>query len=108
MNMTNSSPPPATPPGDLIFRLEVPGRLPSWNTILGMQQWARYKYKQEVARGFLFALQHAAQGSSTRTICARSSLSTFCDTLASYLTMRQEQRKSRLRKKRRAKAKKKL
>ena len=40
-------------PGKLIFSLTVPGRLPSWNDILGMEQWARYKFKNSLAKDFL-------------------------------------------------------
>ena len=36
-------------PGRLIFSMTIPGRLPSWNDILGMEQWARYDFKNELA-----------------------------------------------------------
>lgn len=86
-------------PKELLFRMEIPGKLPSWNDILGMEQWARYKFKQELADVFLSELRASARGCSTRTISVRSTIATYADTLESYLRMRQEQRKSRLLKK---------
>jgi len=89
--------------GECVLTLEVPGRLPSWNDILGMEQWARYKTKKEMADVFLCALRASANDSSTRTTSARSTLLTFADTLERYLLMRQEQRKSKSLRKRLAK-----
>lgn len=84
--------------------IEIPGRLPSWNEILGMEQWARYKFKDEIQVAFLSALKACASDSSTRTTFARSIMSTAADTLASYRVMRQEQRKLRSAKKRQIQA----
>lgn len=83
----------ATKPAKLVLTLVVPGRLPSWNQILGMEQWARYKFKQDVAADFLSALRATDTGCSTSTTSAKSTLSTYADTLESYLTMRREQRR---------------
>lgn len=87
-------------PGDLLFRLEVPGRLASWNEILGMEQWARYKYKQELADAFLSVLRATASGSLTKTTSAANTWLIYADTLERYLAMRQEQRRLRSRNKR--------
>lgn len=87
-------------PGKLVLSLSVPGRMPSWNGILGMEQWARYKFKQELAAVFLSALQATERDSSMKIISARSTTLTFSDTLASYLRMRRELRESKSAKKR--------
>ena len=93
-------------PGKLIFSLTVPGRLPSWNDILGMEHWARHKFKKELANEFLSELRALERGSSTKTTSAKSTTLTFADTLALYLATKQEQRASRQRSVRRKKAKK--
>ena len=94
---TETQPPPNR---KLIFSLDLGGRLPSWNDILGMEQWARYQFKNQVAADFLCALRASAADSSTKITCARSSMSIFADTLESYLKTRQEQRKLRAAKRR--------
>jgi len=92
--------PPVTEGLKPVLVLEVPVRLPSWNEILGMEQWARYKYKQQLADEFLSALRLTARDSSMRTTCAKNTWLTYCATLESYLAMRQAKRRSRLAKKR--------
>lgn len=82
-----------------VFQLDVPGRLPSWNQILAMEQWARYKFKGELAASFLSALRASAGDCLTRTTCAKSTMSTFADTLALYLATKQAERASRSAKK---------
>jgi hypothetical protein len=91
---------PEPPSGKLIFSLEVDGRLPSWNEILGMEQWARYKFKGKLANDFLFALRRSAADSSTKTTCARNTMLTFADTLARFLETKQAARKLKQRSKR--------
>ena len=91
--------PTPTTPGELILRLDVPGRLPSWNQIMGMEQWARYKFKGELADVFLSSLRAIEGGSSTKTTSAANTTSTFYATLERFLLMRQELRKSKLLKK---------
>lgn len=59
--------------------------VPSWNELLGMEHWARAKRKQEIQHAILYALRVSAADSSTRTTCAKNSLSMAADTLASYL-----------------------
>lgn len=76
-----------------VFQLTIPGRLASWNEILGMEQWARYKYKQDLADVFLSTLRATARDSSIRTTSAANTLLTYADTLESYLAMRREQRR---------------
>lgn len=92
----------ATPPtpGRLLFSLTIPRRLPSWNELLGMEQWARYKFKKDLAGVFLCALRASAADCSTKTTCARSTMLIYADTLESCLQMRQEQRRLRSAKKR--------
>lgn len=87
-------------PGELLFSITIPGRLPSWNEVLGMEQWARYKFKGELAGVFLSALRAIASDSSTRTISVRNTTLTYAATLESYLAMRREQRRLKSAKKR--------
>lgn len=78
-----------------IVRLEVPGRIPSWNEILGMEHWARYKYKDQVQVAFLSALRACAADCSMKTTSARSILLTAADTLGCYRATAQAKRKLR-------------
>ena len=80
-------------PGKLLFSITIPGRLPSWNDILGMEQWARYKFKQELQKEFLSALRLSASDSSTLTTYAKNSMSIAADTLASYMETARLRRK---------------
>lgn len=85
----------------IVFR--VPGRMPSWNAILGMNHWQRAKFKTDLQKGFLCALQQSGRDSSTPTTSARNTMSIAAATLASYLeTIRQKrlskQRSARLEK----------
>lgn len=82
-------------PGELLFEIELPGRLPSWNDILGMEQWARYQFKRELADLFLSELRRSAGDCSTRTTCARNTMLTFAATLERYLATQQAKRKSK-------------
>lgn len=88
-----------------LHELTVPGRLPSWNDILGMEQWARYKYKNEIQIAFLSALQASAGDCLTRTTSARNSMSIAAATLVSYREMAREKRKLKLLKKKQSQAK---
>lgn len=92
------TPAPTSPEGTLLLRLEIPGRLPSWNDILGMEQWARYKFKGELAAAFLSALRASGYGSSMKITCAKNIMSIYADTLASYLAMKQARRELKSRK----------
>src|SRR5690606_10942059 len=67
------------------IHIVIPGRLPSWNAILAMEHWARAKYKQQIQHAFLSALQHSASDCSTKTTYVKSTMSTACATLGSYL-----------------------
>lgn len=84
--------------------LEIPGRLPSWNDILGMEQWTRYQFKEKLAHTFLSELRAIAQDCSMKTICAKSTIATYADTLESYLLMRREQRRLKFAKRKLEKA----
>jgi hypothetical protein len=86
--------------GELLFSLDLPGRLPSWNEILGMQHFSRQSLKSRLLKEFGFALRASAAACSTRTICAPSTLLTAAATLASFEMMRRERRKLRSAKKR--------
>lgn len=79
----------------LVCRLTIPGRLPSWNEILGMEQWARYKYKQQIQDGFLYELRRLARDCSMRTTCAKNFWSIAADTLALYQATALQKRKLR-------------
>ena len=91
--------------GKLIFSLTVPGRLPSWNDILGMEQWARYAFKKELAAVFSSALQQSERDSLTRTISAKNTTLIFSATLlAEHLEILRQRRILRSRNKKLAKA----
>lgn len=79
-------------PGKLIFSLTIPGRLPSWNAILAMEHWQRYKEKRNLADVFLFALKLSERDCSTTTTPAPSGTLIYSATLALYLTTAQERR----------------
>lgn len=83
-----------------LISFRVPGRLPSWNQILGLEHWARYQLKEKLAEDFLRELRAIEGDSSMRITSAKSTISTFADTLECYLKTRQELRKSRSAKKR--------
>lgn len=78
--------------GELIFSLTVPGRLPSWNELLGMEHWARYKLKDEIQVAFLSALYQSASDSSTKTTSQKSIMLTAAATLACYRKTARERR----------------
>lgn len=103
MNSATSSPTQA-----LIFSLEIPGKLSSWNEILAMHHWKRKKFKDDLAKSFLSALQASERGLSTKTICAENTTAIFAAThLEEYLEMKREKQKLRLRNARLKRAKKK-
>ena len=79
--------------GELIFSLTIPGRLPSWNELLGMEHWARYKLKEEIQVAFLSALYQSGSDSSMKTTLPKSITLTAAATLESYRKTAQEQRK---------------
>lgn len=78
--------------GELIFSLTIPGRLPSWNELLGMEHWARYALKEQIQVAFLSALYQSANDSSTKIISAKNSMLIAHATLESYRKIRREQR----------------
>src|ERR1035437_4270445 len=78
-----------------MFSLMVPGRLPSWNQILAMEHWARYKFKKELADVFLSALRASGGDCSTKIISAKSTIATYAGTLESYLETALQRRKLR-------------
>ena len=84
--------------------LEIAGRIPSWNEILGMEHWARDKYKTSVRENFLCALRATAQGSSTKTTFAKNILLTAAATLDSYDKTVRERRRLRSAKRKSEKA----
>ena len=77
----------------------IPGRLPSWNEILGMEHWARDKFKKQIQADFLSALRRTASAYSTKTTSAKSTMSIAADTLVSYQATQQEKRALRRAKK---------
>lgn len=89
-------------PGKLLFSITIPGRLPSWNDILGMEQWARYQFKKELAAVFLSELRRIAADCSTKTTCAKNIWWTYVDTAVRYQAMQQEKRRLRSAKKKSA------
>jgi hypothetical protein len=93
VQLSFDSTPATSQPGELLFRMEMYGRLPSWNEILGMEQWQRYQFKKEWADRFLSALRQYASDSSIKTISAKSTLSIYVATLESYLETARLRRK---------------
>ncbi len=79
--------------------IEIPGRLPSWNEILGMEHWARDKFKKTLQASFLSALQRSASDFSTKTTSAKNTMSIAAATLVSYQATQLEKRKLRRAKK---------
>lgn len=76
---------------------KIPGRLPSWNTILGMQHWARHKLKAEIRAAFTCMLKALGSDPSTPTTSAKNTIWTAYVTLASYeTTLRQKSASKRL------------
>ena len=88
--------------GELLISLTVPGRLPSWNKILGMEQWARYRFKKDLATTFLSALRAGENDFSTKTTSVKSITSIYAATLESCLETRLARRKLRSARKRSA------
>lgn len=78
-----------------ILHLEIPGRLPSWNQLLGMNHWQRHKLKADIAKDFLSALRASGNDSSMKTTLQKSSTWIFADTLESYLEMKRIKRASK-------------
>lgn len=78
-----------------MFALEMDGRLPSWNEILGMEHWARYQLKKSLASDFMSALQASVGTSLTKITYAKNSTSTYAATLARYQVTQREKRKLR-------------
>ena len=98
--MTSNDSSPTQAP---IFSLEIAGRLPLWNAVLGMSHWQRAKFKKDEMEKFMSALQASANDSLTQTDYVRSMCSTAADTLKSYAMTRQslsrlKQRNARLKK----------
>lgn len=92
-------------PPDAI-KVVIPGRLPSWNEILGMEHWARAKFKSDIQDAFLSELRRSAADSSTKTTSARNTMSIAADTLESYqATQRAKRALRQAKKKSEAKAK---
>lgn len=72
----------------LVLRLEMDGRLPSWNEILAMEHWARKKFKDQLAEDFSCVLRAYADGSLINPTCATSTMKIYSDTLRSCLMTR--------------------
>lgn len=91
--------PPKPSPGKLVFKLTVPGRLPSWNQLLGMEHWQRYKFKKDLADIFLSSLKLSERACSTTTMPPPNTTLTYSATLASYLMTVRARRESKSRNK---------
>lgn len=79
--------PPEKREGKLILSLRIPGRLPTWNDVLGMQHWSRHKLKSLIQVAFLSALSATVGTSSTKTTSAKNIMWTAYATLACYHRM---------------------
>lgn len=100
---------PAMPSAQLVypFRLVIPGRLPSWNVVLGMGHWQRAKLKKQIQDAFLCALRATADDCSMKTTSARNMLLIAAATLESYQETTRLKRESLRLKKRQEKQRKK-
>lgn len=87
-------------PRELLFVIEIPGRLPSLNELLGMQHWSRVGLKTRLQKEFSSALRASAKDSSTKITSWQSIMWTAADTLDSYVRTHREQQKLRSAKKR--------
>jgi len=76
--------PEAKREGQLIFTMTIPGRLPSWNEILAMEHWQRYKFKNQLADNFSYELRAFADAFLTTTTCAKNMYAIYFATLVSY------------------------
>jgi len=77
------------------FVLTMKHPVPSWNALLGMGHWQRRKLKQAIQDDFLLALRATAAECLMKTTSQKSTFATYADTLESYLTTLQIERKSR-------------
>jgi len=100
--------PPVNGSCEAIIELRIPGRLPSWNEILGMQHWARDKFKCQLQDNFAYALRASANDSSIKTTSARSTMLTAAATLDSYRETVRERRRLRHSKKKQSLAQRNL
>lgn len=92
--------------GTLILRLIVPGRLPSWNALLGMSHWQRLKEKKRHQREFISALSLSENASSIPIICARSGTLILSDIAELFKETSRTKSPSKRRKGKRVKARK--
>ena len=104
--MSNYSPTPVNQlnGSTLVLRLEIPGRLPSWNAILAMHHWKRAKFKKQLAADFMSALQRSAADYSTKTTSAKNMFVIYVGTLEHYQMTIQNKRKLKLANKKSKKA----
>lgn len=80
---------------ELIIALEIPGRLPSWNEIIGMNRFTYTKFKRAQQDAFLSALYRSANAFSTRTTSQKKLLSTAAATLGSWILTHRKKRGSK-------------
>jgi len=91
----------------LILRLEIPGRLPSWNQILGLEHWGRAKLKKKIQDEFISSLYLSANELSIPIICQLSGQQTLSGIATSFATTRLKMSQSKRLKGKRKKASKK-
>lgn len=80
------NPPLLLQPGQRVHLVLAGHVLPSWNTVMRLNPGAKHRLTQKTQLVMLSALRAGASAPSTMTTCAKSSLSTACDTLGCYLT----------------------
>lgn len=77
-----------SPPGkSLLLRLVVPGRIPSWNQLLGLSHWRRLKLKKAQQQAFISSLHLSENASATRIISRKNGLSIVSDIVALFQEM---------------------
>jgi len=75
---------------ELVFRLKILGKLPSWNAILSVQHWKRSEMKKAIQKDFISALSLSENAESIPTMLALSGSSTLSDLLARFEMTRQK------------------
>jgi hypothetical protein len=84
--------PPQPPSDPTTFRISISHPLPSLNAVLGLGHWKRGKLKQAIQDSTLSALRACESASLIPTTWFQSGTSIPSATLASYQTMRLNER----------------
>lgn len=105
MNSSDCSQTPAPTCLQLMLRLRIPGRIPSWNAVLSMSHWQRAKAKKQLQKEFISALSLSENASAIRTTFRKNGFSTVSDIAERFEAMSRIKSPSKRRKGKRRKAK---